>query len=71
MDSLLTIHELSQALKLPLSTLYSYTRQRGTNTIPLFRCGRHIRFRLAEVIAWFESRQGNALSISTKELEEE
>jgi len=41
-DEVLTIHELSDYLKVPVSTLYKLVRN---GSIPSFKVGRHWRFR--------------------------
>jgi excisionase family DNA binding protein len=57
MDQLLTLDELSKALKVPRSWIYDKTRRRGPDTIPVLRVGRYLRFSLSAVMAWLEKRQ--------------
>jgi hypothetical protein len=47
-ENLETIQELAERWRVPLSWLYSKTRQRGKNSIPAVRMGKYIRFRPGE-----------------------
>jgi len=51
-EKLITSAELAEELKVPLSWVYSRTRQRGPDVIPMIRVGRYIRYRLPEVLDW-------------------
>ena len=53
-EKLLTVDELAKELSTPPSWIYSRTRQKGPNTIPVIRVGKYCRFRLEEVLAWLE-----------------
>lgn len=55
-EPLLTTEELAEALKVPVTWVYTQSRQRGPGSIPCFRLGRYNRFRLSEVLDWLESR---------------
>ena len=55
-EKLLTVSELAKELSVPTSWVYSRSRQTGTNTIPLIRCGKYIRFYLTEVLDWLEKK---------------
>jgi len=55
---LLTIQELATRLKVPCSWLYSRTRERGENAIPLVKVGKYIRFNYEEVRQWLHEKQG-------------
>ena len=57
-NDLLTINEMAEKLKVPKSWLYSRTRESGPGTIPMLKVGKYIRFRLNEVMAWIEKKQG-------------
>ena len=62
-DSLLTVSEVAELLKVPVSWVYDRTRQRGLNRLPGFRLGKYWRFDEAEIRAWLEcqrSGSGNA-----------
>ncbi len=56
-EELLTITELANSLKVPKSWVYSKTRLRGKNTIPVLRCGKHLRFRFSAVLDWLQRQQ--------------
>ena len=56
-QELITISELSQKLKVPVSWLYSRTRERGEGTIPLVRVGKYLRFNYDDVTAWLHKKQ--------------
>ena len=52
----LTIDEMAKILKVPKSWIYSRTRETGPNTIPRFRVGKYLRFRLEDVMGWLEGQ---------------
>ena len=55
--TLLTIHEVAQFLKVPVSWVYEHTRRRSQNRIPGFRLGKYWRFDEAEVREWLEGQK--------------
>jgi excisionase family DNA binding protein len=55
-QELITISELSQKLKVPVSWLYSRTRERGDRTIPLVRVGKYLRFNYEDVRQWLQKK---------------
>lgn len=57
--TLLTIGEMAAKLRVPVSWLYSRTRQRGADSIPCVRVGKYLRFTETEVMNWIE-RQNQA-----------
>ena len=48
-DEILTIQELSDYLKVPVSTLYKLVRE---GAIPSFKVGKHWRFHMAAIDRW-------------------
>jgi len=52
--SFLTVSELADELKVPISWVYDKTRRKGEDAIPHLRVGKYCRFRLPEVVAWIE-----------------
>ena len=56
MTELLTPQQLSDYLKVPVATLYQW-RTQGTGP-KASRVGRHLRYRLADVDRWVDSRAG-------------
>lgn len=56
-DSLLTVSEVAELLKVPVSWVYDRTRKRGLDRIPGFRLGKYWRFDAAEVRVWLERQR--------------
>jgi len=57
-EDFLTMEEMAQVLKVPVSWLYSRTRERGADSIPCVRVGKYIRLNPMAVIAWTRKRYG-------------
>jgi excisionase family DNA binding protein len=57
MSELLTVQEVAEMLRVPVSWVYARTRQTGPGTIPRLKVGKYVRLRLKDVLAWLESRQ--------------
>jgi excisionase family DNA binding protein len=55
--ALLTVEEVAELLKVPVSWVYDRTRSRGVNRIPGFRLGKYWRFQESEVLAWLERQR--------------
>jgi excisionase family DNA binding protein len=58
--SLLTVEEVAEMLKVPVSWVYERTRRRASDRIPGFRLGKYWRFRAADVLAWIERQRVGA-----------
>ena len=58
-EKLLDVQQLAEKLVTPKSWIYGRTRQRGPDAIPMIRVGKYCRFRLSDVLAWLEKRQGS------------
>jgi excisionase family DNA binding protein len=56
---LLTVSEIAQALKVPVSWVYDRTRFRGAQRMPHIKLGKYLRFELAEVRSWLETMREN------------
>ena len=56
-DTLLTVNEVAEILKVPPSWVYEHTRERSRDRIPGFRIGKYWRFAEADVLAWLASRR--------------
>jgi excisionase family DNA binding protein len=56
-SALLTVEEVAELLKVPVSWVYDRTRSRGVNRIPGFRLGKYWRFQESEVLAWLERQR--------------
>lgn len=55
--TLLTVEEVAELLKVPVSWVYERTRQRGLNRLPGFRLGKYWRFSESEIVAWLERQR--------------
>jgi excisionase family DNA binding protein len=55
--TLLTVHEVAQYLKVPVSWVYARTRRRSRDRLPGFRLGKYWRFDEAQVRRWLESKK--------------
>jgi excisionase family DNA binding protein len=51
---LLTVSELAQLLKVPVSWVYKHSRARGAERIPHVKLGKYLRFRESEVRVWID-----------------
>jgi excisionase family DNA binding protein len=58
---LLTVAEVAEMLRVPISWVYERTRSRAADRIPGFRLGKYWRFRRADVLAWLEGRSKGVL----------
>jgi excisionase family DNA binding protein len=59
---LLTVEDVAELLRVPVSWVYEHTRAHGTARIPGFRLGKYWRFRELEVLAWLDrQRSGGQL----------
>jgi excisionase family DNA binding protein len=56
-NSLLTVRDVAELLRVPVSWVYERTRKRGQERIPGFRLGKYWRFREADVLAWIERQR--------------
>lgn len=56
-DSLLTVEDVADMLKLPVTWVYERTRRRGIGRLPGFRLGKYWRFRRDEILAWLEEHR--------------
>ena len=56
-SALLTVKEVAELLRVPVSWIYDRTRSRGVNRIPGFRLGKYWRFQESEVLAWLERQR--------------
>ena len=58
-DTLLTVDEVAEILKVPRSWVYGHTRDTSKGRIPGFRVGKYWRFVEADVVAWLAARRMN------------
>jgi excisionase family DNA binding protein len=55
---LLTIKEVAELLRVPVSWVYGRTRNRALGRLPGYRLGKYWRFRENEVLAWVKCQHG-------------
>jgi excisionase family DNA binding protein len=55
---LLTIKEVAELLRVPVSWVYGRTRKRTLERIPGYRLGKYWRFSEDEVLAWVKCQHG-------------
>jgi excisionase family DNA binding protein len=55
---LLTVAEVAQLLKVPVSWVYERSRRRSIDRMPHFKLGKYLRFSEPEVLAWLERIRG-------------
>jgi excisionase family DNA binding protein len=60
-EPLLTVEDIADMLKIPVSCVYERTRQRDLNRLPGLRLGKYWRFSQAEVVAWLQRQRGGIL----------
>jgi excisionase family DNA binding protein len=51
-----TVEELAKRWRVPVSWVYSKTRERGEWSIPLVKVGKYIRFQPEQVDSWLLAR---------------
>lgn len=55
LDTLLTVHEVAEFLKVPPSWVYERTRRRGAERLPHIKLGKYLRFRREDVLGWLDA----------------
>lgn len=53
---ILTVEELAARLKVKRTWVYEKMRQRGNNSLPVFKMGRYLRFSWKHVSAWLQAQ---------------
>ena len=53
-EALLTVHEVAELLRVPVSWVYEHTRRRGIERLPHLKIGKYLRFRVREVELYVE-----------------
>jgi excisionase family DNA binding protein len=56
---LLTVHEVAELLRVPVSWVYGRMRKRSPERLPAYRLGKYWRFREDEVLRWVEGKGGD------------
>lgn len=54
---LLTVQEVAELLRVPVSWVYGRTRKRSSERLPGYRLGKYWRFREDEILAWVKCHQ--------------
>ena len=54
--NLLTVKEIAKQLKVPISWIYTRTREKGADSIPRIKVGKYLRFDLKRVMEWIEKQ---------------
>jgi excisionase family DNA binding protein len=54
-EALLTVHEVAQLLRVPVSWVYERTRRRGTERLPHLKIGKYLRVRREDVLGWLDA----------------
>jgi len=54
-EALLTVHDVAEFLRVPVSWVYERTRRRGIERLPHLKIGKYVRFRFTEVQTYLET----------------
>ena len=54
---LLTVADLAEMLRVPVSWVYEHVRRRGKERIPHIKLGKYLRFQEAEVRTWLQNQR--------------
>lgn len=57
-SQLLTVREVAQLLRVPVSWVYGRMRKRSRDRLPGYRLGKYWRFREDEILAWVQRQRG-------------
>jgi excisionase family DNA binding protein len=60
-NRLLTVREVAEVLRVPVSWVYERTRVRSSDRLPGYRLGKYWRFREEEILAWVKSHRTGML----------
>jgi len=55
--ALLTVQEVAEILKVPVSWVYEHVRRSAAHRLPHVRVGKYIRFEASAIHDWLEERQ--------------
>ena len=56
-ETLLTVKEVAELLRVPVSWVYDRVRKRSLDRLPAIRLGKYWRFREEDVFAWLRRQQ--------------
>ena len=54
-EALLTVREVAEFLRVPVSWVYERTRRRGAERLPHLKIGKYLRFRREDVLGWIDA----------------
>jgi len=54
-EALLTVREVAELLRVPVSWVYERTRRRGIDRLPHLKVGKYVRFGLSEIEGYLET----------------
>jgi excisionase family DNA binding protein len=57
--TLLSVEEIAERLNVPVSWVYSRTREKGPDAIPRLKVGKYVRFEPEKVLAWIRKHSEN------------
>jgi excisionase family DNA binding protein len=57
-ETLLTVADVAELLRVPASWVYERTRRRGTERLPHLKLGKYLRFSQPEVLNWLQRMRG-------------
>jgi excisionase family DNA binding protein len=55
-DRILTVQEVAEMLRVPVSWVYERVRRDGSDRLPHFKLGKYVRFRASAISEWLEHR---------------
>lgn len=56
-NNFITVKELAESLRVPMSWVYSRSRETGPDAMPKLVVGKYRRFVLADVLGWLDKKQ--------------
>ena len=57
-DQILTVPEVAEMLRVPVSWVYEHVRSDGEDRLPHFKLGKYVRFHASALRAWLQDRRG-------------
>ena len=54
-EALLTVHDVAEFLRVPVSWVYERTRRRGADRLPHLKIGKYLRFFSSDILAYLEA----------------
>ncbi len=60
-EELLTVHEVADLLRVPVSWVYDHTRSDYRDRLPCVKVGKYLRFFAADILDYLQSMRGRRL----------